>query len=116
MDPKDQEPSPFDRRIEVVDAQLEELSEELEAWKCALREGKSPKPGDIKRTLTEVRQLVRLASELEMKIAERDIRESGLHRPGYAIDFDSARSQIRCRLDRLRRCCREGTIPRGADG
>lgn len=112
---EDRGDQPFEHNIAAIEDQLSDLAEELAEWKTTLQRGEDAKTGDIKRTLTEVRQLVRLAAELEMKIAERDIRDHGLARAGHAIDFDAARAQIGCRLDRLRRCCRQGTVPGGAD-
>ena len=62
------------------------------------------------KTAEELRRLVKIAIELETRHERERKRDAGFA-GGFGLDLEQARSQIRCKLGRIRRCCRSGDLP-----
>lgn len=62
------------------------------------------------KTAEELRRLVKLAIELEARHERERKRDAGIS-GAYGLDLDQARSEIRCKLGRIRRCCKSGSHP-----
>jgi hypothetical protein len=86
-------------------AQIKVLRTELEAYTEEARAGEEVRPTAVKDTLTRMRGLVQQCSGLEKLLAETRQRQSGVVYGAIAFDFDSARDEIGCALDRIRACC-----------
>ena len=100
-------PDTLQRAIRTVEEQLLSMKDDLEDLNRRVRHGEFDALKDSTKITTEIRQWLRIATEMEAKLAERRKTEEGIVN-GYALDLDAARTQIGCRLSRLRRCCRSG--------
>jgi len=106
-----EEPSGLTGAINALEEQLAEMRGELEALYRRIRAGELDELKNATRATTEIRQWLRIAIEMEAQLEKRRQHERGIVH-GYAIDFDAARVEIRCRMDRLARARCEGRIPR----
>ncbi|WP_165586986.1 hypothetical protein [Pseudaestuariivita atlantica] len=95
-----------------LERQLVALRARLSAWMDEVAIGEIGSGTDGKRMLTDVSGWIRTALDLERKLEERKKHDRGIA-PGrdYALDFDAARVEIGCRLDRLRACGGTGDLP-----
>ena len=85
---------------------LHEIIEEVKA-------GKLDRTKELKGALRDLHQATQSAFDERAKVEKRLRTESGiLH--DYALDFDSARAEIRERLDRLRSAGSAGGVSDGA--
>ena len=93
----------LDEAIAIADGQLRDLT----ALAASLLE--DIKAGDMEavkaagKTADELRKLVRMAIEMEARHERERKREAGIT-GDYGLDLEQARSDIRCKLGRLRRC------------
>ncbi|WP_238364365.1 hypothetical protein [Mesobacterium pallidum] len=84
--------------------QLRETRGEWQEYRDRLHAGEVAGVSEVKASLRQVSELIRLVLILENRIDEQRKADAGVARGGYALDLDAARTEIRCRLDRLRRC------------
>ncbi len=98
----DDGPSGLSTSLALLEEQLSMMKEDLEALQKSLRAGNTEDLKNSSRTLSDIRQWMRIALEAEMNLEKRKKQEKGIV-GGYALDFDAARASIGCRLDRLRR-------------
>ncbi|SMC42462.1 MULTISPECIES: hypothetical protein [Primorskyibacter] len=89
-----------------VREELREARKDLQDLRQRVRTGEVGTETEGLKILAYVRSMLKAASETEAQLAKAQRDRAGIVRD-YAIDFDAARSEIGCRLDRLRRCCRE---------
>ncbi|MGR3460664.1 MAG: hypothetical protein ACU0AX_11890 [Roseovarius sp.] len=104
-------PSGLTNAINSLEEQLADMRGELEALYRRIRAGDLDELKNATRATTEIRQWLRIAIEMEAQLEKRRQHERGIVH-GYAIDFDAARVEIRCRMDRLARVRCRGGIPR----
>ena len=88
----------------AVELQLRIMRSELLDLQTRLAAGDQSAIRDGARLLADVRYWLKQANELETQIETQQRKATGHSGHDHAIDFDAARSQIRCRLDRLRDC------------
>ena len=99
----DQHLSSIKRQLALIKGDLEILHEQLLA-------GEIGSETQANKTMGSIKHWIRLAIETEMKIAEQKRLKAGLGRCGYGLDLAEARHQIRCRLDRLHKCCKQTVV------
>ncbi|GAA6189391.1 hypothetical protein [Litorivita sp. NS0012-18] len=104
-------PSSLDNSISEVELQLMDLRSDLREMQMRIRAGDVAGLKDTSKAISDIRQWLKIAHETEQLHEERRRKEKGIVND-YALDFDEARSQIRCRLDRLRRTCGSGRLPK----
>jgi GTP cyclohydrolase FolE2 len=109
----DEGPSGLTRSINALEEQLADMREELEELYRRIRAGDLSELKHATRATAEIRQWLKIAIEAEAQLEKRRQHERGIVH-GYAIDFDAARVEIRCRMDRLRRARCAGRVPRCA--
>nr|WP_254447868.1 hypothetical protein [Ruegeria arenilitoris] len=63
------------------------------------------------KQLGQLEGLIRSCQKVEISFVEQHHRQAGIAQGGYALDLERARSEIGCRLARLRACCGAGQIP-----
>lgn len=100
---------PLNDSLKDIRDQLETLRADMAAMQARLKDGEIEAVKDGQKTMTEIRQWLRIAIDLEMEFAKRQQKQDGIV-GSYALDFDAARDRVRCRLDRLRTCRGTGRI------
>jgi hypothetical protein len=74
-------------------------------------EGEGEKETEVRKLFQDLRRWLKLAHDAEKLVAERNREKLGI-KYDYGLDLRAAHDQIGCRLDRLRRCCDQGKIPK----
>ncbi|MFU8883409.1 MAG: hypothetical protein ACNA7Q_13665 [Rhodobacterales bacterium] len=86
------------------------MKSELIDIQTRLSEGDQSGIREGARLMSDIRYWLKQAHDVENEIeTNRKATEGVVH--DYAIDFDAARSQVRCRLDRLRDCRTPDILP-----
>ena len=98
-------------QTEELRSQMRMAREEWQEYRDRLSAGEVAGVSEVKASLRQVSELIRLVLILESRIDEQRKADAGIAQGGYALDLDAARVEIRCRLDRLRRCGHEGRLP-----
>lgn len=106
----DKGPSQLDADLLRVLKQLRDIMADMEAKQDALRDGEGKDTAESRKLMGEIRGWMKIAIETEARIEERRKEDQGIARD-YALDFAEARSEIGCRLDRLRRARCPGRFP-----
>ncbi|MFB9150738.1 hypothetical protein [Roseovarius ramblicola] len=104
-------PSGLSNAINSLEEQLADMRGELEALYRRIRAGEFDELKNATRATAEIRQWLRIAIDMEAQLEKRRQHERGIVH-GYAIDFDAARVEIRCRMDRLARKRCAARVPR----
>ncbi|MCG7492064.1 hypothetical protein [Thalassobius sp. Cn5-15] len=95
--------SPLDAQLAEVATTLADLKDDMKAMQYRIRLDDDGAVRDNLRLISDLRNWLKIAFELEAKFHDREHTRAG-QAAAYSVDFDHARDQIRCRLDRLRRC------------
>ena len=95
----------FDELQEIITG----LADTLKLADDMIQQGELDVVKDVNKYLTEVRGAYLKAVEMEARIHAERKRKAGVS-GGYALDLGAARSEIGCRLDRLRRCCEDRRV------
>lgn len=106
-----QEVDRLEGKLLVVRESLEDFEAALRDLKQQVRSGEVKALKDVSKTLAEIRGWMKLAMETEAQLAEYARREAAIE-GAYGIDLERARSEIGCRLAKLRKCCGAGRVPR----
>lgn len=94
----------------VVETQLSQMKSDLERLHMQIRKGQIDGLADSVRATDEIRQWLRIAMEMEIRLDQVSGKSNERDAP-RAINLDEARSEIGCRLDRLRRARCPGRFP-----
>jgi cell division septum initiation protein DivIVA len=89
---------------------VSDLRQELEDLTQRVQAGEDADMQYGTRQVQAVDGLVRACQKVEASLVEQQNKAAGIAQRGYALDLERARSEIGCRLARLRRCCGEGGI------
>ena len=100
------------RAIKVVEEQLLEMSNALIALQERVRHGELEALKDSAKLTVEIRHWLKMALETEQRCEDRRREQQGIVN-GYALDLDAARTEVGCRLARLRATRCPGRFPRG---
>lgn len=100
------------RAAEIVETQLLQMRGQMEGIRARMLRGDLRALKDSAKITSDIRQWLRIAMETEAKLDEFRKKSRGEADGVHAIDFDRARHQIGCRLDRLRRCADAERLPR----
>lgn len=98
----DENPTGLSTSVTCLLRQLADLREDLEQLQDRIRAGDFDDLKNSTRAISDIRQWLRIALEMEISLEQRNKRSQGIVHD-YALDFDAARASIGCRLDRLRR-------------
>lgn len=99
----------FGPEFERVQTQLRSFLADIEDLQKRAHAGEGVKETEVRKLFQELRGWLKLAQEAEMIVAQRKREELGIKHQ-YGLDLQAARAQVGCRLDRLRRCCRDGKV------
>ncbi|ETX28279.1 hypothetical protein [Roseivivax isoporae] len=79
---------------------------ELTQLRARAVNGELGNPTEAVKVLADVKFWLRAARETELELQKMNKERAGIAHD-YAIDLDRARADLRCRLDRLRSCCKQ---------
>lgn len=96
-------------KILVVRESLEDFEVALRDLKQQVQSGEVTALKDVSKTLAEIRGWMKLAMETEAQLAEYARKDAAIE-GAYGIDLEKARSEVGCRLAKLRKCCGAGRI------
>ena len=88
--------------LDSVIGSIRNLRQDLEDLKDRVRNGEGLNPSEDKRTVASASGLLETCQKVENRLAECRIKNEGIARGGYALDLEKARSDIGCKLARLR--------------
>ncbi len=88
--------------------ELQTIREMVVRLRETVEAGETGTGTDAGKILADLRTWLKHAKETKVHIA-RHRRETAKISGSYGLDLDAARDVVGCRLDRLRRCCREET-------
>ncbi len=106
----DEGSSDLDQHLNSIQRQLALIKRDLEILHEQILAGEIGSETQANKTMGSIKHWIRLAMETEMKIAEQKRLKAGLGRCGYGLDLAEAQHQIRCRLDRLHKCCKQTVV------
>lgn len=101
----DEERAAISRELAAIRAMVADLRQKVEA-------GETGTATEAGRILSDLRTWLKHAKETEVQL-ERHRKEQARICGSYGLDLDAARHVVGRRLDRLRRCCREGGVSDG---
>lgn len=107
----DEAPTGLSTSITSLERQLNDMRADLEILQEKIRAGDLEELKNSTRAISDIRQWLKIAIEAEANLNERNKRDKGIVHD-YALDFDTARTSIGCRLDRLRRARCPGRVSR----
>ena len=91
--------------IRLAEGQLDDLTSLAAQMLEEIKAGEPDATKAAVKTAEELRRLVKLAIDLEARNERERKRDAGFS-GAYGLDLDKARSEIRCKLGRIRRCCK----------
>lgn len=91
---------------------VQELREIAEALKQEIEAGGGAQVAARSKDLERAGQVIRSCQKVEECFVQEQHRKAGIAQGGYALDLDAARTEVGCRLARLRACRRAGKISR----
>ncbi|SHG40449.1 hypothetical protein [Cognatishimia maritima] len=103
--------SSLEEEFDAVRQTLAHLTRSLRAVEKEVAAGEDAAVREASKLLADIRTWSRLAIDMEVRFEERRKQQEGIA-TDHAVNLARARSTIRCRLDRLRRCCGAGEISR----
>ena len=101
----------FSKEFERVYKQLRSFLTCIEDLQQRVQTGEGVKETEVRKLFQDLRGWLKLAHDAEKLVAERNREKLGI-KYDYGLDLRAAHDQIGCRLDRLRRCCGQGKIPK----
>jgi hypothetical protein len=103
-------------RLERLERDRDDISEtlaglgaQLRTLSSRLQKGDTSKNGEDKALLADIRYWLKAARDTELEIEDLRRRDAGITGE-YGLDLEQACIAVRCRLDSLRTCCREGAL------
>ena len=102
--PEDELSQLEDKRQRIADS-LEALSGAIRALEMKVAAGEVGNTTEAGKVLADIRYWLKQAWETERDIERFKRKDAGIAHE-YALDLERARSEIGCRLARLRTCCR----------
>jgi antitoxin (DNA-binding transcriptional repressor) of toxin-antitoxin stability system len=94
--------------LNSVIGSIKDLRQELEDLKERVRAGEGLEKTQDSRTVASATTLLKTCQEVENRLVECRSKSAGIARGGYALDLERARTEIGCKLDRLRCTARPG--------
>jgi len=105
-----QDRSGLSMAIDLAEEQLTEMTSFAQKALADIKAGDLEAARDVAKAADELRKLLRLAIEMEVRHERERKRDAGYTR-AYGLDLAKARSEVRCKLGRLRKCQRSVGVP-----
>ena len=96
--------------LRSLEASIRNLRQAAEDLRKQIGAGEDADLAGSAKQLGQLEGLIRSCQKVETSFVEQHHRQAGIAQGGYALDLDRARSEIGCRLARLRGCCGAGQI------
>jgi phage shock protein A len=80
------------------------LRQQAEDLRTRIEAGEDAEIANGSKQVTQVDGLIRTCQKAEVNLAEYHNKQVGIAQGGYALDLEQARSEVGCRLARLRTC------------
>ena len=97
--------------LQSLETSIRGLRQAAEELRRQIGTGEDADLAGTAKQLGQLEGLIRSCQKVETSFVEQHYRQAGIAQGGYALDLDRARSEIGCRLARLRTCCGAGQIP-----
>ena len=97
--------------LQSLEVSIRGLRQAAEDLRKRIETGEDADLASSARQLGQLEGLIRSCQKVETSFVEQCHRQAGIAQGGYALDLERARSEIGCRLARLRACCGAGQIP-----
>ena len=88
--------------LNSVIGSIKDLRQELEDLREKVRLGEGLEKTQDSKTVSSTVSLLKTCQEVENRLVECRSKSAGIAKGGYALDLERARSEIGCKLDRLR--------------
>ncbi|WP_281971919.1 hypothetical protein [Ruegeria faecimaris] len=96
--------------LQSLETSIRGLRKAAEELRRQISAGEDADIAGAGKQLGQLEGLIRSCQKVETSLVEQHHRQAGVVQGGYALDLDRARSEIGCRLARLRACCGAGQI------
>lgn len=96
--------------LRSLEDSVQELRRMAEDLKAQIAAGEDADIANRSKELEQAGRLIRSCQKVEECFVEQHHRKAGIAQGGYALDLDAARTEVGCRLARLRRTCDPGDI------
>jgi hypothetical protein len=96
--------------LQSVQGSIRELRKQVEDLKQQIRTGEDADFASGTKQIASADGLIRTCQKVEASLVEQLHKQVGIATGGYALDLERARSEIGCRLARLRACCDSGAV------
>lgn len=93
--------------LETIKVQLRAIQRELCDFQAQCEMGDLPGDAEATKMLNGVKNWIRLALEMEMKLVQRNANKPA-DDTTTALDLAAARAEIGCRMARVVECCQAG--------
>ena len=100
----------YEAVLESCTQQISDIALELEDLMKQVRAGEEIGKRDFTGRLKDMRDWLKVARDTEVQLAAAQRKDKAIA-GDYGLDLERARTEIGCRLARIRRCCREGRLP-----
>ncbi len=94
--------------LNSVIGSIKDLRQEIEDLKEKVRDGEGLEQTKSSKTVSSATSLLKTCQEVENRLVECRSKSAGIAKGGYALDLERARTEIGCKLDRLRCTARPG--------
>jgi hypothetical protein len=108
----EEESSALEAEREAILRELAAIREMVATLRQKVEAGETGTSTEAGKVLSDLRTWLKHAKETEVQI-ERHRKEHAQICGSYGLDLDAARNVVGCRLDRVRRCCRQGGVSDG---
>ena len=105
----EEESSALETEREAIAQELRTIRKMVADLREKVEAGETGTSSEAAKALADLRAWLKHAKETEVQI-ERHRREHAGIAGAYGLDLDAARVAVGCRLDRLRKCCREERV------
>ena len=94
--------------LNSVIGSIKDLRQEIEDLKEKVRVGEGLETTQGSKTVSSATSLLKTCQEVENRLVECRKKSAGIAHGGYALDLERARTEIGCKLARLRCTARAG--------
>lgn len=91
--------------LQSLEDSVRELRQQATDLCAQIKAGEDADLANGSKRVATAEALIKACQKVETSFVEQTQRQAGIVQGGYALDLEQARSEIGCRLARLRTCC-----------